>query len=254
MVTPTEVAADVYCLPLGRGWRAVNAYLIRTGSGWTLVDAGWKGDARAIAQAVSGVARGESPGAILLTHVHPDHSGAAGELARLWGCRVWVHAREALLAVGDVEALWSGAGPLDRWMILPAMRLLGRRRMAELLARESLEQLLEVLDGEAQPPGLPGWRVLQTPGHTPGHVALLRPADGVAVTGDALASVELNALPGVLLGCRRVSAAPWITTWDWTAAKASAVAIAALEPSVLAGGHGAPMSGAELHAGLLART
>lgn len=252
-MTPREIAPDVVWLPLGRGWRAVNAYLVTAGEGPVLVDAGWKGDADAIAAGVAEAAGAEAlPAAILLTHVHPDHSGAARELAERWGCRVWVHPREVPIALGDLDALWDGTGPLDTWMILPALRCAGRRRMRDILARESLEDVLEVLDPGAAPPGLPGWRVLQTPGHTPGHVAFARESDGVVVTGDALATVELNALPGMVLGTRRISAPPWITTWDWTAARASARAIAALEPPVLAGGHGEPMSGDELQRGLIA--
>lgn len=246
-----EIAPGVYWLMLGRGWRAVNVYLARAGSGWALIDAGWKGDAAAIAAAAEEVFGKDAPAAsVLLTHVHPDHSGAAHELARRWDCRVWVHPRELPIALGEVDAIRHGSGPLDRWLILPAMRCAGRRRRERLLARESLAGVAEVLDPGEEPPGLPGWRALQTPGHTPGHVAFLRSEDDVVLTGDALATVELNALPGMVLGRRGLSAAPWITTWDWTAARASASALAALQPSVLAGGHGEPMSGAELQDGL----
>ena len=248
---PQQCAPGVHRLALGRGWRAVNAYLVGGASGWALIDAGWKGDGTAIASAAADLF-GEDvpPASILLTHVHPDHSGAARELARRWDCRVCVHPRELEIALGDADAVRHGSGPLDRWLILPALRCGGRRRLQRSLARESLAGVVEPLDPGAEPPGLPGWRVLQTPGHTPGHVAFLRREDGVAVTGDALATVELNALPGMVLGTRRVSAAPWITTWDWTAARASAAALAALQPSVLAGGHGDPMAGAELEDGL----
>jgi glyoxylase-like metal-dependent hydrolase (beta-lactamase superfamily II) len=250
-MTRREIAPDVFWLPLGRRWRAVNAYLVRSASSWALVDAGWKGDAAAIATAARTILGADTPAAsILLTHVHPDHSGAARELARLWQCRVWVHPRELPLALGRVEALRHGSGPLDRWLILPSLRAGGRRRMEAMLARGSLADVVETFGPGEEPPGLPGWRVLQTPGHTPGHVAFLRPRDGVVLTGDAMTTVELNSIPGLALGTRRLSAAPWITTWDWTSARASAAAIGALQPSLLAGGHGEPMSAAELEEGL----
>ena len=37
--------------------------------------------------------RESRPAAILLTHLHPDHDGAALELEGSWHCPVYVHAR-----------------------------------------------------------------------------------------------------------------------------------------------------------------
>ena len=76
-----EIAPDVYLLgPWGR--TQTNAYLVRAGSSWFLVDAGWENDGpriRAAARSLLGA--GQAPTAILLTHVHPDHSGSARGLA-----------------------------------------------------------------------------------------------------------------------------------------------------------------------------
>ena len=65
-------------------------------------------------------------------------------------------------------------------------------------------------------------------------------------------TVDLNSPLNLLRSRPRVAAGPWYTTWDRRAAKRSLAALAALEPRVLAGGHGAPMSGAELAAELRA--
>ena len=247
---PREIAPGVYWLPLGKGLRAVNTYLVRTPRSWSLVDAGWAGDAPAIRTAAEELfGTGTPPTSIILTHHHPDHGGAARELCRSWAVPVWVHPRELPLALGDVSALRCGTGPLDRWAILPALRAMGKERMGAVLARGSLAGAVRALAADAAPPGLPGWQVLATPGHTPGHIALVRPDDRVVITGDALVTVELNALPGVLLGTRRVSTPPWLTTWDWTTAKASATAVAALAPRVIAGGHGAPLCGHDAREG-----
>jgi glyoxylase-like metal-dependent hydrolase (beta-lactamase superfamily II) len=94
-------------------------------------------------------------------------------------------------------------------------------------------------------PGLEGWRWVHTPGHTPGHVAFVRALDRVAISGDALLTLRVNAAAGFLLGSQGLSAPPWYTTWDREAARASIRAIADLEPSVLGGGHGRPLTGPE---------
>jgi glyoxylase-like metal-dependent hydrolase (beta-lactamase superfamily II) len=92
---------------------------------------------------------------------------------------------------------------------------------------------------------------MPTPGHTPGHVADLRRRDKVLLAGDAVPTVNLNSVGGVLLGRQRVAGPPWYTTWDWPAAKRSTRALAGLEPRVLLPGHGRSRSvgtAAALHA------
>jgi hypothetical protein len=44
----SEVVRDVYLVTIGRGALSTNAYLIRSGSSWTLVDAGWFASAQEI--------------------------------------------------------------------------------------------------------------------------------------------------------------------------------------------------------------
>ena len=76
--------------------------------------------------------------------------------------------------------------------------------MEATLSRSSLEGIVRAFDPGAGPPGLTGWEALSTPGHTPGHVAFIRREDRVAITGDALVTVDLNSLRGILLGEQRV--------------------------------------------------
>ena len=243
-MTPREIAPGVYWLPLGKGLRAANVYFVRSDSSWSLVDAGWAKDAPAIRRAAESLfGKDTPPAAILLTHDHPDHAGAVRELSQLWDIPAWVHPRELPLALGDVQAIHAYAGPLDRWVILPSLRLMGSRRMATTLSRTSLKGVVRAFDPEADPPGLAGWDALSTPGHTPGHVSFIRREDRVAITGDALVTTDLNSLRGILLGEQRVGGPPWYTSWDWSAAKASAAAVARLTPRVIAAGHGVPLTG-----------
>lgn len=249
--TPREVAEGVFWLALGRGLlRSSNVFFIRSETGWCLVDAGWAQDAPAISGAAEYLFGREKPSAVLLTHAHPDHVGALPQLARRWEVRAWVHPAEMPIALGDPRAIRHYAGPLDRWAILPAMRLSGRARMERTLARSSLQGTIQPLARGDAPACLTGWETVMTPGHTPGHVAFVRSTDRVAITGDALVTLDLNSPLKLLRRERTLAGPPWITTWSWPAATDSAVRIARLGPSVIAGGHGAPMAGAEATAHL----
>jgi glyoxylase-like metal-dependent hydrolase (beta-lactamase superfamily II) len=89
----------------------------------------------------------------------------------------------------------------------------------------------------------PGWQWIHVPGHTPGHVAFVRTHDRVVISGDAVVTLKVNAWSGLLRQAQGLSGPPWYTTWDRAAAADSIAAIAALEPTVLAPGHGVPLVG-----------
>lgn len=181
-------------------------YFVRCGSSWALVDAGWAKDAAVISTAAASLfGAGTGPASILLTHAYPDHAGAAGELARRWDCAVWMHPDELPLATGDFCAITASAGPLDAWIVLPVLRAVGRRRREALPARVSLSDVARAFEPGAGVPGLAGWECIPTPGHTPGHVSFLRTSDRVLISGDAIVTLLLNSLSGLLLqrqGCR----------------------------------------------------
>ncbi len=238
-----EIAPDVYCLgPYGR--TQTNVYFVRSSEWWVLVDAGWESDLSRIQEAAADlVGHDAAPAAIILTHDHPDHAGAARALAVRWACQVLVHPAELAIARGSFAAMWRHAGPLDRYIILPAISALGPRRRDAILERNSLTPVLEVLGPDGGIPWLPGWRWVHTPGHTPGHVSFYRADDGVLITGDALVTLQVNTLAGMVRGRQGLCGPPWYTTADPVAARASIRTIASLEPRVLASGHGDPLTG-----------
>jgi hypothetical protein len=63
------------------------------------------------------------------------------------------------------------------------------------------------------------------------------------ITGDALVTVSLNSVWGLLTRKREMSGPPWYASWNWRLAKKSVATLAELEPQVVAGGHGIPISG-----------
>jgi glyoxylase-like metal-dependent hydrolase (beta-lactamase superfamily II) len=237
----------------GKGIMRSNVYFVRSGSSWVLIDAASANCGRLIRKTAESLFGANTrPASILLTHDHPDHAGSALELARMWDCPVYVHPDELpLVVIGDLSTIEKYANPLDRWIILPLLRAMPRRRVKSMLSEASLKDVVRAFDPSAAVPSLPDWECIPTPGHTPGQVAFFRTSDRVLITGDAIVTVDLNSFWGFLLwGLRlnkqRVSGPPWYSTWNWRAAKDSVTALAELEPRVLASGHGVPMSGDEI--------
>jgi glyoxylase-like metal-dependent hydrolase (beta-lactamase superfamily II) len=241
---PSEVATGVYCLSLGRGIRQCNVHFVQSGSSWNLIDAGWQNQGRLIRRAAGSLFGADKPPvAILLTHIHPDHSGSALELTQTWNLPIYVHPDEMPLVPGGLIPEYFS--PLDRWLIAPLMKLIPRRVRESKLAEESLAGVARAIDLSAGVPGLPDWQCVPTPGHTPGHMAFFRKSDSVLIAGDAVLTVNINSPWELLLNRHRVSGPPWIATWNWRMAKQSVAVLAALEPRVLACGHGKVMMGSE---------
>jgi glyoxylase-like metal-dependent hydrolase (beta-lactamase superfamily II) len=243
--TPREIAPGVFVMEVGRGFQRSNVCFVRSGTAWVLVDAASRGAGPLLRRTAAALFGPEArPAAILLTHDHPDHTGDARELARGWDCPVYVHPAELPLTdIRDLATVERYANPLDRRLILPLLRRMPPRRVREMFERESLAGVVRALDPAAGVPGLPDWTCLPTPGHTPGHVAFLRPADRVLISGDALLTADLNSLPGTLrwilhLNRPVLSSPPWYSTFDRRAAEESRRVLAAVKPLVLAPGHG----------------
>ncbi len=244
---PVEIAPGVHWY--SAGVVAGNIYFVQSASSWVLIDTATAGQGRRIrevAEALFGV--GARPAAILLTHVHPDHSGSALELARAWDCPVYLHPEEMDLAISrTLVTVARYANPLDRWIILPLLRLFPRRRIEAMLEKESLRGVVWTFEPATAPPGLPDWTSITTPGHSPGHTAFFRQADRVLISGDALLTVDLGSPRGVLSWVLhpnkpQVCQPPWYTNWDRTKMIASAMAVVQLQSRVLAPGHGHPLS------------
>jgi glyoxylase-like metal-dependent hydrolase (beta-lactamase superfamily II) len=254
---PQEIAPGVYCLEVGKGITRSNVYFVRSGSSWALIDTASANCGRVIQEATESLFGANTrPAAILLTHVHPDHAGSTLELARRWGCLAYVHPDELPFATADISNFFStykdyttSSGrwtppPLDRWVILPMVRAMPRRRRESMLSDSSFKDVARAFDPGTGVPGLPDWECIPTPGH----VSFFRPGDRVLIAGDAVVTVNLNSLWGFLLwgfgrSKQRLSGPPWYTTWSWRAARQSVAPLARLEPLMLASGHGLPMSG-----------
>jgi glyoxylase-like metal-dependent hydrolase (beta-lactamase superfamily II) len=113
----------------------------------------------------------DRPRALLLTHVHLDHAGAAGSLVRRFPeLPVYVHARGAP-HVADPSKLVASAARLYGANMEPFW--------GEILPVP--EGNLRVLEGGER---FEGFRVAYTPGHAWHHVSFLHEATGDAYVGD----------------------------------------------------------------------
>ncbi|HYM97559.1 MAG TPA: MBL fold metallo-hydrolase [Candidatus Sulfotelmatobacter sp.] len=265
-----EVGDGVYCLEAGGGFMRSNVHFVRTTSGWVLIDTASAGCEAVIQSAAARLlGQGVRPEAMFLTHVHPDHSGAAPALAREWDCPVYVHADELKFAIADASTFFAAyedyasgsrswrAPALDRSIVLPMMRLLPRGRRTRVLDRQSLKGRALAFDGGTELPYLSDWRAVATPGHTPGHVSFFRQRDGLLISGDAVVTTELNTAVGFLRwtfggGEKRLAPPPRYFTWSRSVAEQSIAVLAELRPNVIAPGHGSAMSGADVSERLVA--
>jgi glyoxylase-like metal-dependent hydrolase (beta-lactamase superfamily II) len=121
-----------------------------------------------------------TPVALLVTHGHVDHVGAAGAVATRYSINAYIHPDDEYLyrdPVAQMRALWGMALPGDfappqRWMPLSG--------------------------GDRLDLGGIRFDVLHTPGHTPGHCCFHVGEAGVLFSGDQLfaGSIGRTDLPG----------------------------------------------------------
>ncbi len=203
-----------YLVQLTR-FTAFNCFLVREADGFTLVDTGMGGSAKAILRAAEEL--GAPIRRMLLTHAHVDHVGSVDALhALLPDVPVMISARDARFLTGDMrldpdEAQTPLRGGYPRVSTTPTHLLAAGERIGSL-------------------------EVLATPGHTPGHVAFYDHRDGTLLAGDAYSTKAGISTGGVF---RLLFPFPALATWHKPTAIRSAEALLRLQPSRLAVGHGA---------------
>ncbi|MEM8560225.1 MAG: MBL fold metallo-hydrolase [Bacteroidota bacterium] len=201
------LADDLYAIPLMPRY-GVNAYLL----GDVLVDAGIRQSRRRLERALAG----HRVTAHALTHVHPDHQGASHALCSAYGWPLWCGA-------ADASAMETGVTPIP-----PSL-------LTHLLDRVWTGPAHPVARTLAEGDEVGGFDVIETPGHTSGHLAFWRARDRALVLGDVLNGMHLVTTWAGL--CEP----PAALTADPVQNRASARKLADLHPRLVCFGHGPPM-------------
>lgn len=143
----------------------------------TLVDTGAPGSGPEILGAVRSLGRSpEDITNVLLTHYHIDHVGGLPEIQAHVPARTGIHLAEAPFIENRLPLPNPFTHPFLARALSPYLEFAdpGPARIDECLR-----------DGD-ELPALGGLRVVHSPGHTPGSIALHFPERGVLVVGDAV--------------------------------------------------------------------
>jgi glyoxylase-like metal-dependent hydrolase (beta-lactamase superfamily II) len=226
-----EITSDV----VGFRTYIVNLFGIGHGDNWVLVDAGLAGHANAIIRWAGTHIGPSPPRAIVLTHAHFDHVGSLEALLHEWEVPVYVHRDELPFVTGA-----TSYPPPD-----PSVGGGLMARLAGLYPRGPIDlgDRVRVLPDGGAVPHAAEWRWLPTPGHSPGHISLFRERDRALVVGDAFCTTRQESFLSVATQHPELHGPPAYFTVDWNAARASVRLLATLQPTIVAPGHGRPMSG-----------
>jgi hydroxyacylglutathione hydrolase len=208
-----------------RGWppNAINVYLLED----VLIDAATRqGEQRVMRQLA-----GREVKAHALTHAHPDHQGASHAICERLGIPLWC-------GQGDVPAMETPGGVAASQPASWANWL--QRRYWTGPPHPVARALVEGNE-------VAGFTVLDSPGHSAGHVAYWRESDGVLILGDVLNNMNL------LTGVPGLREPPALFTPDPARNRASARRLAELSPRLTLFGHGPPLRGPARLADFIAR-
>lgn len=207
-----QVACDVWrisTLP----FCGLNVYL----AGDVLIDAATRFDRRRLLRELSGVRLSS----VALTHCHPDHQGSAKAICEAHACPLACHE-------GD-RAAAEGREPMN-----PPRRIL--RFFSNHFAGPRCPVGRVLHDGD----DVAGFRVVETPGHTPGHIVFFRESDRVAIAGDLARNVNF------LTGRAELAEPPHYFSVDPLMNRSSIRVLADLRPELVLFSHGPPLRDVDL--------
>jgi glyoxylase-like metal-dependent hydrolase (beta-lactamase superfamily II) len=157
-----RVTPHVYKLSIWIGL-PISVWAVKESDGITLVDTGMKQMGKSILKEID---RFGPLQRIVLTHGHPDHTGAIEQLRGNRDIPVYAHPLEI--------PYMEGKEPYPD------------KKKASVLVRPGLAQSLEGPEGELNRIG--GLKPFWTPGHTPGHTVFYHQEDDVLLGGDLFTS------------------------------------------------------------------
>lgn len=202
----------------------VNAYAIRDGNQFVIVDTGVNaraGDA-IVSDLTSAGHTMTDIKAIFITHGHIDHAGGLARLQKLVDVPTYVHAKDAPIVRGEAKPDVPKASTVG----FPARLMLPMVRRAGF-APARVDK--EVAEGDTI---LDGWTVVHLPGHTWGQSGLWHAESRTLIGGDVMTNFNGIGTP------------PAPATPDMNLARDSIRKVAELDVDTLCLGHGKPITDA----------
>jgi len=199
-----------------------NPYIIVDADGLTIIDTGLPRHEKTILAYVASLGKSvRHVKRIILTHSDFDHVGSLAALHKLTGARTYA---------SQIEADAIAAGKPSRIPKIPKGSIIRRLRFLRmrLFVKVAPFQVDEILKDGQILPVLGGLRVVETPGHTPGHISLFASEVGILFCGDSMVTYDNN-----IDDDPRPAA-----TWNQTSAKTSIVRQSLLAAHIVCSGHG----------------
>lgn len=173
----------------------INLWLLEDRNTWSIVDTGvgtteckdiWR-------ETFANTMEGRPVSRVFVTHLHPDHLGCAGWLARKFSAPLWMSREEYLLArilVGDTgrptpeagDRFYTAAGfaadQLDYYHKMFGMFGKFVTRLPEAYHRMQHDDIIDI--------GALQWRIIVGSGHSPEHACFYNDTHNLLISGDQL--------------------------------------------------------------------
>ena len=198
-----------------------NPYILVDADGLTVIDAGLPRSEKKILAYVASLGKSaRDVKRIILTHSDLDHVGGLAALQNAIGARTYASRIEAdAIAAGKPSRQTKPSGFSVMHMVFALMRPFFKA------APFQVDEIL--MDGQILP-ALGGLRVIDTAGHTPGHISLFAPSVGILFCGDSMVTDEDGGIHGSRSGL----------TWDDAKAKEAVRKQSTLGARIICSGHG----------------
>ncbi len=206
-----QIAPEVFQISL-MPRNSINCYIIEG----VLIDSGIRSSYTTIKKALQKIPVYQH----VLTHAHADHQGCSDQICAEFGIPLLCH---------PDEVLRTETGRVTNDYPTP------RHWVAKLQQKYWAGQGHKVDQTIVENDKIGNFRVIETPGHSAGHISLFRERDGVLIIGDAATNMNL------LTTATGLRLPPNIFTSDQHRNIKSLQKLAELNPAILCFGHGPVM-------------
>ena len=173
--------------------RIANNYLVGLNEGgFVLIDTGYvEGYANFLQRLKKTDVTPEEIKYIFLTHAHDDHAGFLNQVLAITDAKVILHPKAIERLLKGQNPFIGGCSSRLAWLFCQILKLFGKgEHKYPPIKQEYLNRLITI-DSEQFKSLLLPFEVVETPGHTADHIALLK--DGILFCGDA----AMNGFPSI---------------------------------------------------------